>query len=177
METTMKKLIYPLTKQKVKNLKCGQLLRYNGILYTARDQAHKRMVGMINKKQRLPFTLKDQVIYYCGPNPALPGRVIGACGPTTSSRMDTFTPALLKAGLLAMVGKGERSKEVLNAIKKYKAVYFITHAGCGALISEYVKSKKLICFGDLGAEAVFAFSVQDFPLIVAIDSKGDSIYD
>jgi len=173
----MKKLTGPLTKAKIKQLRAGQVLSYDGILYTARDQAHKRMAAMINKKQELPFILKNQVIYYCGPNPALPGRVIGACGPTTSSRMDRFTPILLKAGLLGMVGKGERSKEVLSAIKKHKAVYFITHAGCGALISEYVKSKKFVGFGDLGPEAVFAFSVQDFPLMVAIDSEGDSIYD
>lgn len=173
----MIKLVAPLTKVKIKKLKCGQEIAYTGVLYTARDQAHKRLVGLINKRKKLPFNIKNQLIYYCGPNPASPGRVIGACGPTTSSRMDAFTPLLLKNGLLGAVGKGERSQEVVKAIKRYGAIYFVTYAGCGALLARYVKDRRLVCFKDLGTEAVYAFDVENFPLIVAIDAKGRSSYD
>lgn len=172
----MKKLIGNLTKENIKHLVVGQEVLYTGILYTARDQAHKRLIELINQGKKLPFDLKDRIIYYCGPNPALKGQIVGSCGPTTSSRMDKFTPQLLDNRLLATVGKGERSKEVIQSIKQNKSVYFSTYAGCGALLAQCVSKKELICFKDLGAEAVFAFSVKDFPLIVAIDSKGDNIY-
>ena len=172
----MKKLSKTLTKENIKDLVIGQEVLYTGVLYTARDQAHKRLVEMINKNEKLPFDLKDKIIYYCGPNPSLKGQIIGSCGPTTSSRMDKFTPCLLEKGLLATVGKAERSLEVIKAIKQNKSVYFSTYAGCGALLVQYVIRKQLICFKDLGAEAVFALTVKDFPLIVAIDSKGGNIY-
>jgi len=168
----MKRLIGPLTKEKIKTLRAGHEVAYTGVFYTARDQAHKRLVDIVDRKKQFPFDLENQVLYYCGPNPAAPGKVIGACGPTTSSRMDPFTPQLLKGGLLGTIGKGARSRDVIRAIKKHGAVYFITYAGCGALLAQYVKRKKLVCFADLGTEAVFALEVKDFPLFVAIDPKG-----
>ncbi|MBU0635034.1 MAG: FumA C-terminus/TtdB family hydratase beta subunit [Candidatus Omnitrophica bacterium] len=173
----MYKLKAPLTKDKIGKLRTGEALVYDGILYTARDQAHRRFAELIKKNKKLPIDLKGQIIYYCGPNPAAPGKIIGACGPTTSQRMDRFAPALMKAGVLGMVGKGERSPDVVRAIKKYRAVYFATYAGCGALLSRYVKNKKIVCFEDLGTEAVFALNVSNFPLLVAVDCMGGSIYD
>lgn len=148
----------------------------SGIIYTARDQAHKRLTDAISSRRKLPVNLNRQIVYYCGPTQTPKGKIIGSCGPTTSSRMDEFTPLLLKAGLKGMIGKGARSDEVIAAIKKYRAVYFITYAGCGALLSKYVKSKKLVCFPELGPEAVYQLEVEDFPLIVAIDTHGRSIY-
>ncbi len=172
----MKKLVGTLTKENIRKLKPRQEVFFTGTIYTARDQAHKRLIDLMEKGKPLPFDVKDKIIYYCGPTPAPKGKVVGSCGPTTSSRMDKFTPRLLDIGLLAAIGKGERSPDVVKSIKKNRAVYFITYAGCGALLSDYVKKRKVVCFNDLGAEAVFAFEVKDFPLIVAIDSKGDNIY-
>ena len=149
----------------------------SGVIYTARDQAHKRFVETIKQGKKLPITLKGQIIYYCGPTKTPKGKIIGSCGPTTASRMDEFTPALLKAGLKGMIGKGSRSKEVIAAIKKYKAVYFLTYAGCGALLSKYIKSAKAMVYKDLGPEAIYRLEIRDFPVIVGIDSKGRSIYD
>jgi fumarate hydratase subunit beta len=124
----------------------------------------------------LPFDLKGQIIYYCGPTPPPKGKIIGSCGPTTSSRMDDFTPALLEAGLKGMIGKGSRSPRVIRAIKKHRAVYFLAYAGCGALLSKYIKGKKLVAYPELGPEAIYRLEVKDFPLIVAVDSKGRNIY-
>jgi len=163
-------------KFKIQNLKTGSNLRYTGIIYTARDQAHKRLVETIKKKKKLPVDLKNAIIYYCGPTPAPRGKAIGSCGPTTSSRMDTFTPLLLKAGVKGMIGKGRRSKKVKEAIKKYKAIYFITHAGCGALLSRYVKGAKTVAYKNLGPEAIYKLDVENFPLTVCIDSKGRDLY-
>lgn len=160
----------------MKYLKAGDEISYTGKLYTARDQAHKRLAAAIRAGKRLPIDLKGQVIYYCGPTRAPKGRVVGSCGPTTSSRMDEFTPVLLKAGIKAMIGKGSRSDEVIKAIKKHKAAYFLTYAGCGALLSQYVRRKKLAAYPDLGPEAIYELEVRDFPLIVAVDSKGRNIY-
>ena len=148
----------------------------SGVIYTARDQAHKRLTEVLKKGRSIPFDIKGQVIYYCGPTPARRGSAIGSCGPTTSSRMDTFTPRLLKAGLRGMIGKGRRSRQVSEAIKKYKGVYLLAFAGCGALISGYVKTKKVIAYKKLGPEAVYRLEVRDLPLIVGIDSKGGNIY-
>jgi len=173
----VKVLEYPLTKQDTAALRCGDEVAFSGIVYTARDQAHKRLAALLERGKPLPFDLRNQMIYYCGPNPAAPGRVIGSCGPTTSQRMDVFTPVLLKHGLLGMIGKGERSPAVVAAIKQYRAIYYITHAGCGALLSEYVTKADNVCFSDLGAEAVFRLEVKQFPLIVAIDTEGRSLYD
>ncbi|MCM8796025.1 MAG: FumA C-terminus/TtdB family hydratase beta subunit, partial [Candidatus Omnitrophica bacterium] len=149
-----------------KNLKVGQCISFTGIIYTARDQAHKRLVEAIKRHKKLPFDLKGALIYYCGPTRRPKGKIIGACGPTTSSRMDEFSPFLLKAGIKAMIGKGRRSEGVVEAIKKYKAVYLLTYAGCGALLSKYVKKVKLLAYADLGPEAIYCLEVKDFPLIV-----------
>ncbi|MDO8489362.1 MAG: FumA C-terminus/TtdB family hydratase beta subunit [Candidatus Omnitrophota bacterium] len=163
--------------KKFNTLKAGQQICFSGTIYTARDQAHKRMVESIKKGRRLPFELKEAIIYYCGPTRTPKSKIIGSCGPTTSSRMDEFTPLLLAKGLSAMIGKGKRSQEVRGAIKKYKGVYFVTYAGCGALLSKYVKKAKIIAYRDLGPEAILKLEVKDFPLIVAIDANGRSIYD
>ena len=157
-------------------LKVGEKINFSGILYTARDQAHKRLAEAIKKNKKLPIDLRGQIIYYCGPTKTPQGKIIGSCGPTTSSRMDEFTPILLKAGLKGMIGKGSRSKEVIAAIKKYKGVYFLTYAGCGALLSRYVKKARPVAYRDLGPEAIHRLEVKDFPLIVGIDSQGRSIY-
>ncbi len=162
---------------RTQNLKAGDEVFLSGIIYTARDQAHRRLAGAIRQGRKLPFDLKGRIIYYCGPTKTPKGKIIGSCGPTTSSRMDEFTPVLLKAGLKGMIGKGRRCEEVIKAIKKYKGVYFLTYAGCGALLAGYVKSSRPIAYEDLGPEAVYELKVKDFPLIVAIDAKGRSIYD
>ena len=161
----------PLIDKEINHLKAGDEVLLSGIIYTARDQAHKRLIDA----KKIPFDIKNQVIYYCGSNGER-SRTIGACGPTTSSRMDEFTPFLLKAGLKGMIGKGRRSNEVIRAIKKYKAVYFLAYAGCGALITKYIKSAKPLFYRELGPEAIMKLEVKDFPLIVGIDSRGNDIY-
>jgi fumarate hydratase subunit beta len=157
-------------------LKAGDRLSFTGTLYTARDQAHKRLVEALRKGGKLPIRLKGAVIYYCGPTGTPKGAVIGSCGPTTASRMDKYAPALLKAGIAGMIGKGRRSEEVRLAVKKYKAEYFLTLAGCGALLATKVRSAKVAAYRDLGPEAIYRLEVEDFPLLVAIDSSGRSIY-
>ncbi|MFH1199319.1 MAG: FumA C-terminus/TtdB family hydratase beta subunit [Candidatus Omnitrophota bacterium] len=166
-----------LVKYKMDKLKAGDEVLFSGVLYTARDQAHKRLVHDIESGKKLPINLKGTLIYYCGPTKTPLGKVIGSCGPTTSSRMDKFSPALIKAGVVGMIGKGSRSKEVIDAIKKYKAIYFITHAGCGALLSKCVRKSKIVGYPDLGLEAIHELGVENFPLIVAVDAQGRSIYD
>jgi len=173
----MKKIKAPLEKEQIAKLKAGDEVALTGMIYTARDQAHKRLAQAISERKKPPLVLSGQIIYYCGPTKTAPKKIIGSCGPTTSSRMDKFTPALLKAGLAGMVGKGRRSKEVLSAIKKHKAAYFLTYAGCGALLSKFIKKAKIALYRRLGPEAVCALEVKDFPLIVAIDSKGNDIYE
>jgi len=172
----MKRIKTPLEAKVLKSLKVGDMLLLNGVVYTARDQAHKRLLETIRKGKKLPLSLKGQIIYYCGSTKTPKKKTIGACGPTTSSRMDKFTPALLKVGLKGMVGKGRRSREVAAAIKKYKGVYFLTYAGCGALLSKFVKKVRPIAYRDLGPEAIRRLEVKDFPVIVAVDSRGRSIY-
>jgi len=172
----MIKITTPLTKEKIIDLKAGQEVLFSGVIYTARDQAHKRLVNMIDEGKELPITLEGNVIYYTGPSPAPFGKVIGSCGPTTSSRMDKYVLPLLKSGVIAMIGKGRRSEEVRNLISKYKAIYFLAPAGCGALISEKVKESKVVIFEDLGPEAIYCLKVESLPLIVGIDSYGNDIY-
>ncbi len=149
---------------------------FSGLIYTARDQAHKRLAEAIKKGKKLPVDLKGSIIYYCGPTKTPKGKIIGSCGPTTSARMDEFTPALLRAGLKGMIGKGGRSQEVIAALKKYQALYFLTYAGCGALIAKYVKRARIVAYKDLGPEAIYALEVKKLPLIVAVDVKGRSLY-
>ena len=165
-----------LKKIDLSKLRAGEQILLSGVIYTARDQAHRRLVELIENKKKLPLKLKNQIIYYCGPSATPKGKTIGSCGPTTSSRMDKFTGALLGSGLIAMIGKGRRSKRIRDLIKKYKAIYFIAPAGCGALLAKGVTSKKLVCFKELGPEAIYRLEVKDFPLIVGIDTKGRDIY-
>jgi fumarate hydratase subunit beta len=173
----MRKIKIPLKTEDIRSLKAGDEVLLSGTIYTARDQAHKRMVEAIKKRKRLSIDFKSVVIYYCGPIGMPSRKAIGSCGPTTSSRMDKFTPLLLKNGLKGMIGKGDRSKDVIAAIKKYRAVYFLTFAGCGALLAKYVKRKKIIAYPDLDPEAIYELEVVDFPVIVGIDSKGNDIYE
>ena len=163
---TMRKIILPLTKDIIKTLKQGEIVLLSGPVLTARDAAHKRLRDALKEGKKIPVVLKGETIYYVGPSPHRKGEVIGSCGPTTSSRMDPFTPLLLKHGLIGMIGKGERSKEVNLAIKKHKAVYFITIGGAGAYLSGKVKSAKVVAYKDLGPEAIYRLEVRDFPVIV-----------
>lgn len=172
----MKKITAPLNKQIIRNLNAGDEVLFSGIIYTARDQAHRSLVELITKNKKLPLDLKNQIIYYCGPTAAPKEKIIGSCGPTTSIRMDNFVEPLLSKGLRGMIGKGGRSIDVRKLIKKYKAVYFIAPSGCGALLAKKVLSKKSVCFKELGPEAMYELEVKDFPLVVAIDSHGRNIY-
>jgi len=165
----------PLSKDL--DLRAGDSVLLSGEIYTARDAAHRRMVELIERGERLPFKLDGAVIYYCGPAPTPPGKVFGAAGPTTSYRMDAYTPALLAEGLAGMIGKGERSDAVIEAIKKERAVYFAAIGGAAALLSKCVVSAELVAWPDLLSEAVQRLVVRDLPLIVAIDAKGNSVYD
>ncbi len=172
----IKKLTSPLTQADVRSLKAGDQVSLTGVIYTARDIAHKRLCKAIDSGCELPFELEGAIIYFCGPTPARPGRVIGAAGPTTSSRMDAFSPKLIANGLKAMLGKGYRGAEVREALKKYGAVHFSTIGGAGALLSRYITSAEVIAYEDLGAEAVRKLKVVDFPAVVAYDAQGRSVY-
>jgi len=172
----MKRIYLPLTKDIRVKLSAGEELLLCGKIYTARDAAHSRLYETIKTGKALPVDLSDNVLYYCGPTPAKPGRAIGSCGPTTSGRMDKFTPVLLEKGLGASIGKGRRSDEVLRAIKKYKSVYLVAIGGAGAYLSSRIKRSMVIAYKDLGPEAIYELWVEDFPVVVAIDSKGKSIF-
>ncbi len=166
----------PITSETVKMLKAGDRVLLTGTLYTARDAAHARLQECLENNVPLPFELSGNVIYYLGPSPARPGQVIGSAGPTTSGRMDKYTPDLLRLGLSGMIGKGRRTKEVIDAIKQYGAVYFAAIGGAGALLSKCIKSSEVIAYEDLGTEAVRKLTVIDFPCIVAVDSEGQDLY-
>lgn len=172
-----KKINVPLTIEDINGLKAGDYVYISGTIYTARDAAHKRMYESILDGKDIPMDLKDNVIYYLGPTPAKPGQVIGSAGPTTSSRMDKYTPLLLKNGLKGMIGKGKRSKEVIEAMKKEKAVYFAAIGGAGALLSKCIKKSEVIAYDDLGTEAIRRLEVEDFPSIVVIDCEGNNLYE
>ena len=172
----IKRLLLPLDEEILKTLKCGDEILLSGEIFTARDQAHKRFIELLKKKSPLPISLRNKVIYYCGPTKKAPGRVIGSCGPTTSSRMDRFVVPLLEVGLKGMIGKGRRSNEVRQALRKHQAVYFLATGGAGALLARKVVSAKPVLFKELGPEAVFKLIVKDFPLIVGIDIKGRDIF-
>lgn len=173
----MKKINTPLTKADAVSLTSGERVILSGTIYTARDAAHKRLIELIEQKKSLPFPIEGSVIYYVGPTPAPPGRVIGSSGPTTSYRMDAYSPRLLDIGLLGMIGKGDRSPEVIKSMIKNKAVYFAAIGGAAALISKHIISAEIIAYEDLGAEAIRKLEIKDMPVIVAIDSRGNSIYD
>jgi fumarate hydratase subunit beta len=172
----VKKVTLPLTGETLKELKAGDNVLLTGIMYVARDAAHKRMVEALDQGKPLPFDIKGQTIYYMGPTPARPGRVIGSAGPTTSGRMDVYTPRLLAEGLKGMVGKGMRSPAVRNALKKNKAVYLGAIGGVGALLSKSIKKSEVIAYEELGAEAIRRIEVEDFPVIVINDIYGGDLY-
>jgi len=172
----MKNLKPPLTDSVVRALKAGDEVFVSGAIYTARDMAHKRLCELIDGGEEPPFSLEGAVIYFVGPTPARPGQVIGAAGPTTSSRMDAFSPVLIAKGLKAMIGKGYRGEEVVKALKEYCAVHLATIGGAGALLSRHITSSEVIAYEELGTEALRKLQVVDFPAIVAYDSYGNSVY-
>ncbi len=172
----IKGIILPLTEKDIKSLKTGDNVLLSGTLYVARDAAHRKMIDALDRGEPLPFDIKGQTIYYMGPSPAPPGKVIGAAGPTTSVRMDAYTPKLLAKGLKGMIGKGVRSPEVKDAVKKYKAVYFAAVGGAGALISKTIIKSKVVAYPDLGPEAVLRLEVKDFPATVINDIFGGDLY-
>ncbi len=166
----------PAIQEQITKLLIGEKVYLSGVIYTARDAAHQRLVNQLQAGQPLPFELKNQALFYVGPSPAKPGRGLGACGPTTSSRMDSYTPILLEKGLKMMIGKGQRSAEVVDAIKRNKAVYLVAIGGAGALMSQCIKKAELVDYPDLGAEAIRRLEVEKMPLIVAIDSQGNNLF-
>ena len=173
----VKRLHTPLEEEVIAGLKVGERVLLNGAVYTARDAAHKRLVALLKEGKELPFDLKGQVIYYVGPTPAPPGRPIGAAGPTTSSRMDVYAPLLLEHGLKGMIGKGKRSQAVLEAIQKYKGIYFVATGGAGALLAQCIQEAEVVAYPELGAEAIYRLVVKDLPLFVGNDIYGNDIYE
>ena len=167
----------PLTDETIRQLKAGDNVLLTGVMYVARDSAHKRMAGSLDRGEALPFDIRGQTIYYMGPTPAKPGQVIGSAGPTTSGRMDAFSPRLIAAGLRGMIGKGMRSAAVKEAMKKYGAVYMAAIGGTGALISKSIKKAEVIAYKELGAEAVLKLEVEDFPATVINDVYGGDLYE
>lgn len=167
----------PLTRDVVATLKAGDSCRISGVIYTARDAAHKRLCELIEAGKPLPIDLKDAIIYFVGPTPAKPDQAIGSAGPTTSYRMDAYSPALIEKGLTGMIGKGKRSDTVINAMKQHGAVYFGAIGGCGALLSNCIKKAEVVAYDDLGSEAIRRLEVEDFPVVVIIDSEGNNLYE
>ncbi len=167
----------PISEEDVLSLNAGDYVYISGTVYTARDAAHKRMYEALAENKELPFDVKGNVIYYMGPSPAREGRPIGSAGPTTASRMDKYTPDLLDLGLRGMIGKGKRSKEVTEAIIRNKAVYFAAVGGAGAILAGAIKESKVIAYDDLGTEAIRELKVENFPVVVVIDSKGNNLYE
>ena len=167
----------PISREGAKSLHAGDYVYLTGVIYTARDAAHKRMKETLDKGEKLPFDIAGNMIYYMGPSPAREGRPIGSAGPTTSSRMDKYTPLLLDMGMGGMIGKGKRSKEVIEAIVKNESVYFAAVGGAGALLSKCIKSSEVVAYDDLETEAIRRLEVEDFPVVVVIDSKGNNLYE
>lgn len=167
----------PITEDKTKQLKAGDYVYLSGTMYVARDAAHKRMIDELDKGEKLPINIEDATIYYMGPSPAREGHPIGSAGPTTATRMDKYAPRLLDLGLKAMIGKGKRSQEVIDSIIRNKAVYFAAVGGAGALLSKCITKSELVCYEDLGAEAILKIEVENFPIIVVIDSRGNNLYE
>ena len=167
----------PLSREEARKLKSGDSCLLSGVIYTARDAAHKRLCELIEQGKELPFDIKDSVIYFVGPTPARPGEVIGSAGPTTSYRMDAYSPMLIKQGQTGMIGKGKRNNDVINAMKEHGAVYFGAIGGCGALLSQCIKKSEVIAYEDLGAEAIRRLKVENFPVTVIIDSEGNNLYE
>lgn len=174
----MEKIVnLPLKDEDIKELKAGDYVYLNGIIYSARDAAHKRMKEALDNNESLPIELSGNVIYYMGPSPARPGNVIGSAGPTTAGRMDKYTPQLLDLGLKGMIGKGRRTKEVKDAVVRNKAIYFAAIGGAGALLSKCIKESEVIAYDDLGTEAIRKMRVENFPAIVVMDCEGTDLYE
>ena len=171
------KITSPLSKEEASKLRAGDSCLISGVIYTARDAAHKRLCALLEKGEPLPFDVKDAVIYFAGPAPAKPGAVIGSVGPTTSYRMDAYSPAMIAAGQTGMIGKGKRSDEVKAAMKEHGAVYFGAIGGCGALLAQCVKKAEIVAYEDLGAEAIRRLVVEDLPVTVVIDTLGNDLYE
>ena len=167
----------PLSREKARELRAGDSCLLSGTIYTARDAAHKRLCALIEAGEELPIDLRDSVIYFVGPAPAKAGQIIGSAGPTTSYRMDAYSPMLIARGQTGMIGKGKRGEEVITAMKEHGAVYFAATGGCGALLSRCIRKKELVAYEDLGAEAVCRLEVEDFPVTVVIDSLGNNLYE
>jgi fumarate hydratase subunit beta len=170
------RLTTPLSTEDVENLNIGDRVLLNGALLTGRDAAHKRLFELLKEEKELPIDIKGQVIYYVGPAPAKPGKPIGSAGPTTSYRMDVYSPKLIELGLKGMIGKGNRSQTVIEAMKRFKAVYFGATGGAGALIAKTIKKAEIVAYADLGPEAIRILEVKDFPVIVVNDTKGNDLY-
>ncbi len=171
------KIDAPIKQEQLDNLKAGDYVYITGTIYTARDAAHKRMYEAIQNNEELPMEMEGNIIYYMGPSPAREGRAIGSAGPTTASRMDKYAPTLLDLGLKGMIGKGKRSKEVLDAVVRNKSIYFAAVGGAGALLSKCIKESEVIAYDDLGTEAIRKLKVEDLPAIVVIDTKGNNLYE
>ncbi|OIJ14099.1 fumarate hydratase [Anaerobacillus arseniciselenatis] len=174
---TIKKITTPLTYEQVKDLKAGDQVSITGVIYSARDAAHKILVDLLAEGKELPVDFNDQVVYYAGPTPAKPGKVIGSCGPTTSGRMDAYSPTMMEQGLKGMIGKGPRSKAVIDSMKENGAVYFAAIGGAAALIADTIQKVDIVAFPELGPEAIRRMEVVDYPCIVAIDSLGNDLYE
>ena len=170
------KVTTPLNEEVISKWRSGDKILISGIIYTGRDAAHKRLVELIDKGESLPFDVKGQIIYFVGPTPARPGRAVGSAGPTTSYRMDAYSPRLIEKGLKGMIGKGSRSKEVIEAMMKHKCVYMTAVGGAGALISRCIKSSEIIAYDDLGPEAIRKMEVENLPAIVVNDTSGNDLY-
>ena len=167
----------PLTREEARKLKAGDSCLFSGVIYTARDAAHKRLCELVAKGEELPIDVKDCVIYFVGPTPAKPGQAIGSAGPTTSYRMDAYSPTLIGLGQTGMIGKGKRGPEVVAAMKEHGAVYFGAIGGCGALLAKCIKKAEVVAYEDLGAEAIRRLEVEDFPVTVIIDAEGNNLYE
>ena len=175
-QAVIKYIQAPLSAETIKDLRAGDVVRISGYIYTARDAAHKRLYEALGRGEQLPLDLKDNVIYYVGPTPAKPGEIVGSAGPTTSGRMDKYTPTMLEQGLKGMIGKGLRSQGVIDACVKNGAVYFVAIGGAAAVIAQSIVEEKMIAYEDLGPEAIRRYKVKDFPAIVCIDSQGNDFY-
>ena len=172
-----KRITAPLDKETLKTLKSGDSCLISGVIYTARDAAHKRLFELARAGKPLPIDIENAVIYYVGPTPPKPGRPIGSAGPTTAYRMDAYSPTLIALGQTGMIGKGKRNQEVIEAMKKHGSVYFGAIGGCGALLASCIKKAEIVCYEDLGAEAIRRLEVEDFPVVVIIDSEGNNLYE
>ena len=171
------KVTAPLSREDARKLRAGDSCLISGVIYTARDAAHKRLCELVAEGKELPMDMKDAIIYFVGPTPAKPGQAIGSAGPTTSYRMDAYSPTLIAQGQTGMIGKGKRGVEVIAAMKEHGAVYFGAIGGCGALLSKCIKKAEVVAYEDLGAEAIRRLEVEDFPAIVIIDSEGNNLYE